>query len=143
MAGGFREDLYNVTLTVNGPEGVSKSYVIDKMTGGGATATDTKYRPANGLANQLSLGGQVTVENATCSALYENTFDTDLLWLIAMSGRASIVLAKQPIDVNGAANGTALAYPGRLLDVKPPPTDSESSAAAMIEFTISTVGPIT
>src|SRR4029077_11781264 len=126
----FREDLYNVYLEVKGSDGQILKFQCDKFTGGGVKAKDTKYRPANGLENQISLGGPRAVDNVTLTRLYDETVDEHVLYLVSQSGRAQVVVTKQPIDENGHPFGNAIIYTGKLLDVTPPPTDSESEKAA-------------
>lgn len=133
---GFREDLYNVTLTV---EAENKKVVIpiDKMTGGAVQGKSTKHRPSNGLENEMGLGGPKSVSNATLTTLQSQEIEENLAFLLGFAGRANIILSKQPIDENGKAFGKVLTYEGKLLDVTPSPTDSESEKTANIEFTVS------
>lgn len=140
---GIREDLYDVTLTFVGTDGQKAKFVFDKMSGGNITATDKKYRPANGTEDEISLGGTNTVSNITASRLMQNDIDAWLHWLINQNGKATVFVAKQPLDANGAPFGTSLNYMGRLIDVTPPSTDSSSENPAMIEVQVSAVTPIT
>jgi len=139
----FREDLYEVTLTITGVEGTKLVLICDKMSGGAAKAKDTKYRPANGLAAELSLGGPKSIDNITVSRLYDTTVDPSIEWLITQAGRAEAEVSKQPLDPNGKKKGHSIVYTGRLVDVTPPPTDSESDKAAVIEFMVSPKSEIT
>jgi hypothetical protein len=138
----FREDLYNVTVTVVGTDGRQFKARFDKMTGGGAKSKTTKYRPANGLEDEQTLGGAVELENIKVTKLSETLVNEWEHWLLQQTGRASMTVAKQPIDNNGAPFGQALVYGGLLEACTPPPTDSNSSNAAVIELEQSSVTPI-
>lgn len=138
----YRENLYDVTVTVTGTDGRSFSATFDKFDGGDVTAKETKYRPGNGTADQLSLGGAKEVSNITVTRLFDQTFTGWTHWLLAQAGRAKMVVSKQPIDDDGHPFGDALVYTGVLNAVKPPKTDSESDAASVIELEQSSVTPV-
>lgn len=140
---GIREDLFDVTLTFVGTDGRKSKFVFDKMSGGNITATDKKYRPSNGTEDEISLGGTTTVSNITASRLVQSDIDAWLHWLINQCGKATVFVAKQPLDANGAPFGTSLNYMGRLIDVTPPATDASSENPSLIEVQISAVTPIT
>lgn len=138
----FREDLYNVFLTVEGADGRIVKLQMDKFTGGAATSKSVRYRPSNGLENQLTLGGPKETEKATLTRLYESAIDSVVEWLLVQAGRANVTVTKQPIDEDGHNFGHALVYTGKLTEVKPPPTDSESDKAALCEFMVELEGHI-
>jgi hypothetical protein len=132
-----REDLYNVYLEIKGTDGKVVRFQCDKMTGAAAKGKDLKYRPANGLESQLSLGGPKSVDNTTITRLYDTTVDPWIHWLYSQCSRAAVAVTRQPLDENGHPFGQALNFTGKLMDVTPPPTDSESDKAALIEFACS------
>lgn len=138
----FREDLYDVTVTVTGTDGRAFSATFDKMDGGDVTAKETKYRAGNGTEDEQTLGGSKSVSNITVSRLYDDAFIGWTQWLLAQTGRAKMVVKKQPIDDDGHPYGDALVYTGKLNATKPPKTDSESDAAAVIELEQSSVTPV-
>lgn len=140
---GIREDLYDVTVTLVGADGQKIKFVFDKMSGGNITATDKKYRPANGTEDELSLGGTTSVSNITVSRLYRADIDAWIHWIMNQVGKATMYVAKQPLDANGAPFGTSLNYKGTLIDCTPPATDSSSENPAIIELQQSAVTPIT
>jgi hypothetical protein len=132
---GLREDLYDVVLTIKG----FPAYTIDKMTGGGAKSKDSKYRPSNGTETQLSLGGPKEIDNATCTALFNDT-TMNVQSLIEAAGKTTIELKKTPLDEGGVAlPEKSVTYTGKFLDFTPPPTDTESEKAATVEFVLSLV----
>ncbi len=139
---GSREDLYSVSVKITDQAGTTYTNVFDKMTGGDVASTETKFRPANGTADQVTLGGQRTVNNITVTRLYDDSVSVVEHWLLGICGKAAMVVTKQPLDANGAPQGKPLAYSGKLMAVKPPATDSEASTAAMFELEMSTVTPI-
>jgi hypothetical protein len=139
---GQREDLYDVEVTFAGTDGKKSKFVFDKMSGGDVTSNGKKYRPANGTVDELNLGGSQTVSNITASRLYQSDIDAWTHWLLSQVGKGSAFVAKQPLDANGSPFGSALRYKGLIEAVKPPPTDSESDAAAIIEIEVSAVTPI-
>lgn len=139
---GVREDLYDVEATFVGTDGQKAKFIFDKMTGGDVKAQSKKYRPANGTEDELNLGGAQTVSNIMLTRLYETDIDGWVLWLLSQVGKGTMYVAKQPLDLNGTAFGTALRYKGLIEGVTPPPTDSESENPAVIEIEMSAVTPI-
>lgn len=112
----------------------------DKMTGGRITADTVKYRPGN-MAPQISLGGHKSIEDVTVQRLFKQGRDNALLqqW-VNYTGRATMEVHKQPLNIDGHPVGPALVYVGKLMDVKPPDVDSESTSAALIELVMSVDG---
>lgn len=137
-----RESLFDVTVTVVGTDGKRWTATFDKMDGGDVTAKETKYRPANGVTDQVSLGGAPEVTNIKVTRLHDETVDSVQHWLLHQVGKARMIVKKQPIDGNGAPFGKALVYGGKLNGCNPPKTDSESDAAALFELEQSSVTPI-
>ncbi len=140
---GVRQDLYDVTATFVGTDGSKVSFVFDTFKGGAATAKETKYRPANGTEDEVTLGGSVSIGNITLGRLYQSDIDGWVHWLLNQCGKANVTVSKQPLDQNGKNFGTPLNYKGVLNAVTPPDTDSDKGdAASMIEVEVSTVAPI-
>lgn len=130
---GFREDLYDVTLTI---EAANQTFVIpiDKQSGLDVTAKSTKYRPVNGLEEELELGGTRSVSEATLTALWSTDVEEALNVLVNFPGRANVSIKKQALDENGFAFGKVRTYVGKLTGFTDPPTDSQSEKAAVAEF---------
>lgn len=138
----FREDLYNVTATVEGTDGKTWRATFDKFSGGAAKSKTEKYRPANGVTDQVDLGAPKELDNIKISRLANLTVNEVEHWLISQTGRAGVTVVKQPIDDNGAAWGSPLVYTGKLEAVTPTNTDSNSPKAAEIELELATVTPV-
>lgn len=138
----FREDLYSVTVTVEGTDGKTWRSVFSKFSGGAAKSKTEKYRPANGTQDQVDLGGPKEIDNIKVSRLADITVNEVEHWLIDQDGRGTCVVVKQPLDDNGAPWGKALVYSGKLEAVTPPNTDANSPKAAEIELEISAVTPV-
>lgn len=133
-----REDQVKVSLTLNGEDWGT----WDTFSGGAVESEETKYRPG-GMAPQVSLGGATTVTNITIARLYEALRDHgNVHRLMQLAGKATAVVKKQPLDVDGNPFGRPLTYTGKLMNVTPPDHDSESSDAARIELEISTDGSV-
>lgn len=139
---GLREDLYNVTCKITGIDGTVFRFTADKFDGGDVSAKETKYRPANGTVDQLSLGGAQEVSNVSVTAIMRQNIYTALPWILTQVGKARIEVTKQPTDRNGAAFGKPLVYRGNFQGCNPPKTDSESDAPSLITFMQSSVTPI-
>jgi hypothetical protein len=114
----------------------------DAHEGGAVTAEDLKYSPG-GMAPQVSLGGRAVTENIVLRRLYDPDRDHNAIHLwISWVGKASCVVTKQLLDVDGNAFGRPLVYRGKLIRVTPPNHDSESNTAARLEVEISTAGTV-
>lgn len=133
-----RQDQYNVTVSV----GDTDLGTFDKMSGGAMDSEEAKYYPG-GMAQQISLGGRTTVDNITVSRLYKLDRDRQLVpALVAGIGKASVVVNKQSLDVNGAKFGEPITWTGTLKRLAFPDADSESNDAALFELEITTDGAI-
>lgn len=127
-----RQDQYAVTVVVGG----RNLGIFDKFDGGGMTSETTKYRPGN-MGAEITLGGYRSVDDITVSRLYVLTRDHPQMgFLMGNTGKADVTVIKQPLDANGNVFGSALVYRGSLQAVTPPPADSESSDAALLELVI-------
>lgn len=140
---GQRENLYNVTTIIAGTDGKKVKWTVDKMDGGDVTAKETKYRPANGTVDQLSLGGATEVGNISLTVLMTEGMYGNLPWLLSQVGKADMWVNKQPLDTDGNAYGKALSYKGKLNKATPPKTDAESDAAGLLMLEQSSVTPVT
>ena len=133
-----RLDQYDVKVTVDDVD----LGTFDKLSGGEIDSEETTYKPG-GMGARVSLGGSVNVGNVTVSRLYQLNRDHLLVhWLITRAGKGEIVVAKQPLDVDGNVFGRPIVYSGRLKQVNPPEVDSESSDAALIELEMTPVGTV-
>lgn len=133
-----REDQYSVTVAVNGED----FGVWDTFSGGETDSEELKYKPG-GMAPHVSLGGSTEVSNITVSRLYDLARDHQQAHkLHSLVGRASVVITKQPLDVDGNAFGRPLVYQGKLKRYVGPDHDSESSDAGKCEIEISPAGAI-
>jgi len=139
MAGGpTRQDTYRLTVNIQNPAtGNMINYgVWDKQSGGAIDSDDNKYNPG-GMAAPVSIGGRKTVDNVVLSRLYRLMRDHDHIQrLFDGVGRSRVVIAKQPMDIEGNVYGKPIVYNGRLKRVTPPEVDSEASAAGLIEIEV-------
>jgi len=134
-----RKDQYAVNVSVDG----TKLGVFDVMTGGDADTTEVVYKPG-GMVPQISLGGIVTIAQVVLSRLYDLARDHDNMpWLLSRVGKGNVVITKQPLDVDGNAYGKPLTYGGTLKRVTPPPVDSNTPDAAILELEVTPAGTIT
>jgi hypothetical protein len=116
--------------------------IWDKKDGGEVDSEEYKYSPG-GMAQQVSLGGRKLVGNVTVSRLYRLLRDhaTVHQMLISGAGRARMILATQPLDIDGnAGTSRPIVYNGTLKRCTPPTIDSESSDPAMIELEMTIEG---
>lgn len=135
-----RLDQYDVSMSING----TNYGTFDKMTGGDIDSEELKYKPG-AMATEISLGGPVTVANVTISRLYDLARDHPQVpsWKAAV-GKGTVVVRKQPLDVNRTPFGNPIVYTGTLKMLKLPEPDSEgSSTPAMVEMEITTTGLVT
>jgi hypothetical protein len=144
MTGGpTRQDTYSVSVHVIPPGGNPPGRdlgVWDKMTGGQVDSDETRYNPG-GMAPPVSLGGRKTVENIVVSRLYRLARDHDIVQdFINWSGRARVIVSKQPLDIEGNVYGRPIVYNGTLKRYSTPDVDSESSAAGMVEIEVTIEG---
>lgn len=145
MADGQREDQFLVTLALTDPvTGETRNLGLwDKLDGGELDSEETVYRAAGG--RRKSLGGGQVPGNTTLQRNYELVRDHAIIgWLLALVGRGEGSIGQAPTNAAYAAAGGAIGRIGTLKRCTPPPVDSESNSAAMIEleFTIESMsGP--
>lgn len=134
----MRKDQWSNTVTIDGrPIGI-----WDTLAGGAVVATETKYRPG-GMVPQVSLGGWVSVDNLTLTRLLDSDDWPYMQELMASrTGKADVVVSRQPLDVDGNPFGKPLVYKGKLLNVAPGDTDSKSSDAQEWTIIVSTEGSV-
>ena len=133
----MREDTYEVSLSMAG-----QSFgVWDKMSGGGLTSSELKYKPG-GMKAQRSLGGSRSVENITLSRLFDDTVLAFLATLNDNVGYGDCTVTKQMLTTRGIPTGPPMVYTGKLMSVTPPDVDSESDDAGLLEIEISTNGEV-
>lgn len=133
-----RLDQYDLTVTIDNTD----LGVFDKMGGGHIDSEETKYKPGN-MAPQISLGGTQTVQNTTVHRLYRLDRDLPLVPLLkSRVGKGVVRISKQSLDVDGNPYGAPLVYTGVLKTLTLPEPDSESSAAAIMQLEISTLGTV-
>lgn len=116
--------------------------VWDKKTGGQIDSEETIYHPG-AMADPVSLGGRINVENIVVSRLCRMQRDWQAIpGLLAGVGKSKVTIADQPLDFDGnvASGVDSLTYTGTLKRVTPPDVDSESSGPAMIEMEITIEG---
>lgn len=136
MPGPTRQDTYSVNVRIGG----TNYGVFDKMTGGEVDSEEFKYKPG-AMAPPVSLGGTKTVTNVIVSRLYRLERDHDRAQtLINMTGKASVTISKQPLDVDGNAYGSPIVYTGTLKRVGFPEHDSESNNPGMLEIEVTIDG---
>jgi hypothetical protein len=133
-----RADQYNVTVAIDGVD----DGTWDKMTGGEVDSEETKYKPG-GMATAISLGGSQNVGNLTVSKLLKLAEVPKIKGWMQRAGKASVVVTKQSLDVDGNVfSGAVIVYKGKLKAVTPPDVDSESSDPALVEIEVSTDGTV-
>lgn len=133
-----RQDMYAVSVSI---DGVNYG-VWDKMSGGEVDSEETKY-PPGGMADEVPLGGRRTVGNITVSRLYDlNRDHTQVKNVLAVVGKAVVIVTKQPLDEDKNVFGDPIVYQGKLKTCTPPEVDSESSDAALIEIEVSSAAII-
>lgn len=140
-----RQDTWNVTVRLqdltNPNKPMNNLGTWDKKSGGELDSDETKYNPG-AMAKAISLGGKTTPGNITVSRLYILERDHQVLLpkVIAGTGRASMEVHQQPLDVDGNAFGKPIVWKGTLKRATFPEVDSESSDAAMIELEMTVEG---
>lgn len=133
-----RADTYSVAVNIDGED----TGIWDKLTGGGIDSEETKYKPG-GMVGQISLGGTINADNVTISRIYDlNRDHTRVKRWMARAGKATVVVTKQPLDIDGNVFGDPLVYTGVLKACTPPEVDSESSDAGLIEIEVSIAGQV-
>jgi hypothetical protein len=133
-----RVDQYDVRVTIDGRD----LGTFGRMAGGEIDSEETTYKPG-GMGPRISLGGSVNVGNVTVGILYDlASVHTLVHWLISRVGKATMVVNKQPLDVDGNAFGRALVYSGKLKMVTPPEPDSEANDAAFLELEMTPAGTV-
>jgi hypothetical protein len=130
---GVRQDMYSVTLTVDGID----YGVWDTKSGGEKDSDATSYRPG-AMGAQYSLGGWPTLGNITLSRNARLVRDHELALpkLLAAVGTGECVCLQQPLDKQKKPHKSAVKHTGTLKRVTPPPHDSRSQDAAMVEVEI-------
>lgn len=143
VEGPMRQDTRSLMVTIFNP-GTDVPIIKgiwDKKSGGQVDSEETVYHPG-ALADPVSLGGRRNVENLTLSRLCRIGRDWAVIpRLMAVAGKADVVVSDQPLDFDGNATGVkSLTYRGTLKRVTPPDADSESSGPAMIEIEVTVEG---
>lgn len=134
----MRANQYSIAVSLDGDD----LGIFDKMSGGMVNSEETKY-PPGGMAPEVSLGGRVMTDNVTVSRLYDlNRDHLSIKHLMSRVGKGTVVVKKQPLDVDTNPFGEPIVYRGLLKSVKAPETDSESSSAALLEMEVSTAGTV-
>ncbi len=134
-----RKDQYDTMVSIDG----TNLGTFDTLTGGEVDSDDLKYKPG-GMAPEISLGGVATVGQVVIGRLYDLTRDHGIIhWLLSRVGKGSVVVNKQPLDVDGNAFGRPLVYTGVLKRVTPPEVDSTAVDAATIEIEVTPAGAVT
>lgn len=133
-----RQDQYEITLMVDDRD----CGVWDTKSGGGGDSEENKYREG-GMGDQVSLGGPSTIENITLGRLFKGDRDSQLgKWLYSRRGKASAVVIRQKLDVDGHPFGEPWVWRGKLKMVTPGDVDSNSADPDTYEVEISTEGEV-
>jgi hypothetical protein len=134
-----RQDKWLITVSIDGkPTGT-----WDTFDGGGAEATDTKYKPG-GMGDEISLGGKASVGNITLGRLLGKSQYPYMRSLLVndRSGKARVVVVRQPLDDDGHIWGEPLTYTGTLMNIDLGATDSNGNAAQISTIVVSTSGRV-
>lgn len=135
---GSRRDEYDVTVTV---DGVSLG-TFDTFAGGEIDSEEVLYKPG-GMGSRLALGGSQLIGNITLQKIYDIAQVHSLVhWLATRAGKGSVVVNKQPLDVDGNVFGRPLVYTGKLKKVHPPEPDSQATDAAVLELEVTVMGTV-
>lgn len=134
-----RQDQYDVRVVVDDRD----LGTWDKFTGGEVDSEELTFKPG-AMGSRVSLGGSVNLGNVTVSRLYDLSHVHAIVhWLISRVGKATVVITKQPLDVDANAWGKPLTYRGKLKQINPPEHDSESNDAALLELEMTPAGTVT
>lgn len=129
---GVTQSKWRITLTVEGND----FGTWDKKTGGKLASNTTTYNPG-GLAQQVVLAGNKTVDAIVLERLYDLVRDhPNLDALYDAVGGGKCVVKQIPLDNDGNAFGAAIVWTGILQDVTAPDVDSNSNTAATVVATI-------
>ena len=128
---------FRVSLTVEG----NSLGVWDTSTGGEASSNTTVYNPGGG-APQVALSGTKTTGVVTLTRAYDLQRDhgAALAAMLAAEGGGECTVKQVPLDANGNAWGSPNVWTGILTNVMIPPTDSNSSSAAIISIDVTPHG---
>ena len=133
-----RQDQRSVNVVIDG----QFTGVWDAKSGGMTDSEETTFRPG-AMAERIALGGAQTIENLTCSRLFNLSRDLPRIksWM-HRAGKADVTVVEIFLDADGNAFGNPITYVGKLKSVSPPEHDSESSDAAKVEIevTVAQVG---
>jgi hypothetical protein len=133
-----RQDKWANTVTIDG----ARWGVWSTLAGGDVGASETKFKPG-GMLPERSLGGSVTVGNLTLTRLLDAPdWEPMRQLMINRVGKAPVVVARQPLDDDGNPFGKPLTYTGKLLNVNPGDTDSNSEGAQLWTILVSTDGSV-
>jgi hypothetical protein len=131
--------MYDVRVVIDG----RNFFTWDVLTGGETDSTELTYKPG-AMANAISLGGSVTVGQVILNKNYDLQRDTaQIHWLLSRVGKGTVVIHKQPLDVDGNVYGKPLVYTGILKRVTPPEVDANATDAALIEIEVTPQGLVT
>jgi hypothetical protein len=129
-----------ITVTVNG---VGPIGVWDERTGGAPKSTIPKHRPG-GMGPQVAYTSLVTYDNVVVTRVVDNEERSDSALykqLMPFVGNAPATVIEQPLDANGNAFGPPTTYVGKLEDMDPGVSNSESESVRKwsLTFTITNV----
>ena len=137
-----REDTAAIIVYVKyvGDNHFTDTGIWDKRDGGEVDSEETTYNPG-AMAERISLGGRVVPGNNTLSRLFRGSRDQDTLQkMFNAAGKSDVQIYEQPMDIDGNAYGRPIVWTGTLKRVTPPPRDSNSNNAALIEIEVTTTG---
>jgi len=134
----MRQNQWNITVTVDG----TKLGTFEAFSGGEVDSEETTYF-LGAMGPRISLGGSQSVGNVTVGVLYDlAAIHSQYHWLAQRAGKASMEVAKQPLDTDGNAYGRPAVYRGRLKQVNGPEVDAQSSDAAVLELEMTVSGTV-
>lgn len=133
MSDGTREQLFLVTLTIDGTD-----YGIwDKWDGGDKDSTQTKYR-SGGQPDEEDLGGAPTFSDVTLTRNYRLSRDAPILGALLNSvGIGNCVATKYPLNRDYSIYGPHIQAIGPLKTVTDPKVDSNAANPALLVLVLS------
>lgn len=134
MATYYRQDQNLITVKVGD---TTLDAIWQSRSGGGSSAEESKVR-LGGMKEETAMGGPVTTENVTVTAVYSDYLATKVHWLQQQIGKTRASVTQDILDTSGNPTGKTLTWSGIVQAVNPPEYDGTSSDAGVLELELST-----